>query len=194
MAKFQPSITARVAKLLDKEGEHTTMNRKLSALVLAVAACAFTLPAAAQTVAGAFSKGSTHFIVSGGTGYAFDETYFVLGLGANYYLMDGLSAGLQLESWSGSSPGMTKITPSLQYVFHKVPHVKPYLGAFYRRTYFDNLPDLDSAGGRAGAYFQAGRNMFIGAGVVYESYLDCNTTTYRKCDGTYGELSFTVAF
>jgi len=29
---------------------------------------------------------------------------------------------------------------------------------------------------------------------VYESYLDCNTSTYHKCDSTYGEASLTFAF
>ena len=55
-------------------------------------------------VAGAFSKGRTHFVVTAGTGYAFDETYLVLGLGANYYLIDGLNVGLH---WS-TGPARTR--------------------------------------------------------------------------------------
>jgi opacity protein-like surface antigen len=172
-----------------------TMKLRLAAAVVAaVAAIAFTPPAAAQQVAGIFGKGRTHFFITGGTGYAFDETYFVLGLGVSYYLVDGLNAGLAFESWSGSDPSMYKITPSLQYVFYEVQTVKPYIGAFYRRTNVDGLPDLDSVGGRAGAYFQAGRNAYIGFGVVYESYLDCSSSVYRNCDSTYPELSFTIAF
>jgi hypothetical protein len=88
---------------------------------------------------------------------------------------------------------MYKITPSVQYVFHQVP-LKPYVGAFYRRTSIDGLPDLDSAGARAGIYFQAGRNAYFGVGAVYESYLDCSTTVYRSCESTYGEATFTFAF
>ena len=95
----------------------------------AIALCTLSSPAAAQEVAGVFSKGRTHFIVSGGTGYAFDESYFVLGLGASYYLIDGLNVGLHIESWSGADPGMTKITPSVNYVFHQVRTVKPYVGS-----------------------------------------------------------------
>jgi len=167
------------------------MTRKL---VIALAVCALSFPAAAQQVAGVFGKGRTHLVVTAGTGYAFDESYFVLGLGATYYLLDGLGVGLLFESWSGSDPGMTKITPSVQYVFHRVQVVKPYVGAFYRRTDVDGLPDLDSVGARAGAYLQAGRNAFIGLGAVYESYLDCEKSVYRSCDSTYGELSFTLAF
>ncbi|HEY7742871.1 MAG TPA: hypothetical protein VIA19_07480 [Burkholderiales bacterium] len=165
-----------------------------STVVAAVAALAFTQPAAAQQVAGTFGKGRTHFFITGGSGYAFDESYFVLGLGVSYYLIDGLSAGLAYESWSGSDPGMYKITPSLTYVFYQVDRVKPYVGGFYRRTNVDGLPDIDSAGARGGVLLQAGRNVHFGFGVVYESYLDCSTAVYRKCDSTYPELSFTIAF
>ena len=170
--------------------------KKTLAAAVAAAACAFALPAMAQTVgvAGGFSKGKTHLVATAGTGYAFDESYLVLGVGASYYLLDGLNAGLAVEFWTGSDPKLTKITPSVQYVFYQVQTVKPYVGAFYRRTKIDGLDDLDSAGARAGVYIQAGRNMFIGLGGVYESYIDCNETTYRKCDSTYAEISFTFAF
>ena len=170
--------------------------KKTLAAAVAAAACALASPAMAQSVgvAGAFSKGKTHVVATAGTGYAFDESYLVLGVGASYYLIDGLNAGLAVEFWTGSDPSLTKITPSVQYVFYQVQTVKPYVGAFYRRTKIDGLDDLDSAGARAGVYIQAGRNAFIGLGGVYESYIDCNETTYRKCDSTYAEISLTFAF
>jgi len=171
------------------------MNKKLAAItVVAVAAFALTPPATAAEVAGAFSKGRTHFIITGGSGYAFDESYFVLGLGVSYYLIDGLNVGLFLESWSGSDPGMYKVTPSVQYVFYQIPWLNPYIGGFYRRAYVDGLPDISSVGGRAGVYFAAGRNAYIGVGAVYESYIDCKKTVYRSCNDTYPEVSFTIAF
>jgi len=169
------------------------MHIKLAVATLAAVAFA-SQPATAADVAGAFGQGRTHFIVSGGSGYAFNETYFVFGIGANYYLIDGLNVGLSLESWSGADPKMVKVTPSAQYVFYQIPKLKPYIGAFYRRTYVDGLPDINSAGGRAGVYLEAGRNAYIGAGAVYETYLDCNKVVYHSCSNTYGELSFTVAF
>jgi hypothetical protein len=171
------------------------MKRTLAAAA-ALASCAFAVPAAAQSVsvAGAFGKGQVHFLATAGTGYAFDESYVVLGVGGSYYIVDGLNLGLSYEYWSGSDPNMSKLTPSIQYVFYQMRTVKPYIGAFYRRTYIDRLDDLDSAGARAGAYIQAGRNAYIGAGVVYESYIDCNEGVYRECDSTYGEITFTVAF
>jgi hypothetical protein len=171
------------------------MNKKLAAItVAAIATFATTLPATAADVAGVFSKGRTHFVVTAGNGYAFDESYLVLGVGVSYYLIDGLNVGLSLESWSGSDPGMTKVTPSVQYVFHQNPRVNPYVGGFYRRAYIDGLPNINSVGARAGVYLPAGRNFYIGIGAVYESYVDCNATVYRSCNDTYPEVTFTIAF
>jgi opacity protein-like surface antigen len=167
------------------------MKKTLAAL--AAAACAFAAPAMAQNVgvAGGFSKGKTHLIGTIGTGYAFDESYLVLGLGASYYLFDGFNVGLFYESWTGSIED-DQITPSVRASIRST--VKPYVGAFYRRSSIDGLKDLDSVGGRAGAYLQVGRNAYLGLGAVYESYIDCNTSTYHKCDSTYGEVSLTFAF
>jgi hypothetical protein len=166
--------------------------RSLGAAALALAASAAT--AADGGVAGAFSRGRVHFAVTAGSGSAFDESYFVFGVGASYYVLDGLGVGIHYESWSGGDPDITKFTGSVQYVFHQMQTVKPYLGGFYRRTDVSGLPDLDSIGGRAGVYIGAGRNAYLGLGLVYESYLDCSETIYRSCDSTYGEVTFTIAF
>jgi hypothetical protein len=171
------------------------MKTKLAAItVAAIATFASTTPATAAEVAGAFSEGRTHFVVTAGSGYAFNESYFVLGAGVSYYLIDGLNVGLSLESWSGSDPGMYKVTPSVQYVFYQIPQLNPYVGGFYRRTYIDGLEDLNSVGARAGVYVTAGHNAYIGIGAVYESYIDCNKSVYRSCSDTYPEVSFTIAF
>jgi hypothetical protein len=175
-----------------------TAQKKLTTTIFAaIAALASILPATAADVtggaAGVFSKGRTHFVITAGNGYAFDESYLVLGLGVSYYVIDGLNIGLSLESWSGSDPGMFKVTPSVQYVFHQIP-LNPYVGGFYRRAYVDNLPDISSVGARAGVYLPAGRNAYIGIGAVYESYVDCDKSVYRSCSDTYPEVSFTVAF
>jgi len=172
------------------------MNSKLAATAIAatIVTCTFAPPAAAQTVAvgGAFSKGRVHFFAGGGPGQAFDESYFVLSLGASYYLIDGLALGLAYETWTGGDPSMYKITPSVTYVFQQAA-IKPYVGGFFRRSSIEDRPDLDSVGARAGVYFQAGRNAYIGVGGVYESYLDCNESSFRSCDSTYAEVTFTFA-
>jgi hypothetical protein len=167
---------------------------KIGAAILAVFAIASSTSATAADVAGAFGQGRFGFVVGGGTGYAFNQTYFVLGVGATYYIVNGLNVGLSVESWSGADPHITKVTPSVQYVFYQVPVVKPYIGAFFRRAYMSSLPDVDSVGGRAGLYVQVGRNAYIGGGVAYEAYINCNQTIYSSCTNTYPELSFTLAF
>ena len=166
--------------------------KKILATVALLGALASPAPALAQSMTSAFSQGRTHVAITGGRGYAFDESYLILGAGVSYYLLDGLSVGLAVESWSGD-PGITKVTPSVQYVFHQAP-LKPYVGAFYRRTDIERLPELDSVGARAGVYFQATPNFYVGVGGAYESYRDCSQGIYRECDSAYAEVSFTVAF
>ena len=169
----------------------TKTGTALVAVALSLGAVA---PVSAADVAGVFSRGRVHFAVFGGNGYAFNDTYLILGLGASYYLIDGLNIGINAESWSGGTPTITKITPSVQYVFYQIPRVSPYIGAFYRRSYIEGQSDLNSAGGRAGVYVATGSNAFVGIGGVYESYLDCNKAVYSSCSDSYPEISFTFAF
>ena len=101
----------------------TMMKQIVAASVLTVAA---SVAAAADVgVAGAFSKGRVHFGVTAGSGSAFDDDYIVLGIGASYYLLDGLGVGIHYEWWSGGDPDITKWTGSVQYVFHQMQPVKP---------------------------------------------------------------------
>jgi hypothetical protein len=63
-----------------------------------------------------FSAGSTRLAVIVGNGYAFDNSYLIIGVGAAYFVADGLDLGLDLESWTGANPGITKVSPRLDYV------------------------------------------------------------------------------
>jgi len=141
-----------------------------------------------------FGQGRASISVFGGSGSAFSQSYFVLGVGANYYVIQGLGLGLNFESWLGNTPGIYKLTPNVQYVFTLIPSVQPYVGVFYRRVFVDDLSDLNSVGTRAGAYLPVGPNTHFGLGGVYEKYLDCNQSSYHSCDDFYPEISFTVSF
>jgi hypothetical protein len=167
------------------------------ALSFALAACAALLtvapPAAAQN-AGAFSAGRKEVMITGGSGSAFNDTYLILGVGAAYYVLDGLNVGLSAQAWFGGDPGVYNVTPSIEYVFHQIPKVKPYVGAFYRRTFIDGRSDLNSTGLRAGVYVEAGRNNYLGLGVVHQSFSDCSANIYIKCDSDYVEATFKFAF
>jgi hypothetical protein len=144
--------------------------------------------------AGVFSRGNVHGSVVAGYGSAFNDDYAVFGLGVTYYVIDGLALGGQIETWRGGEPTLTKLTLSTQYVFYQVPNIKPYVGAFYRRSYISGLDDLNSYGARAGAYLQLGRNVYLGFGGVYEAYADCSESRFHSCSDTYPEVTLTFAF
>jgi len=141
-----------------------------------------------------FANGSMRLSVLVGNGYAFDESYLIVGVGFGYFVAKGLELGLDGESWSGANPGITKISPAVRYVLPTNSALRPYVGAFYRRTMIDNYDDLNSAGGRAGIYFVSGKGSYFGAGAVYENYLSCDTKVYRSCSDTYPEIIFAIAF
>ena len=122
-------------------------------------------PGSAEVGAGAsFGQGRTQLSVFGGSGSAFSQDYFILGVGANYYVLQGLGLGLNFESWFGETPSIYKLTPSVQYVFTQVPSVQRSVGGFYRRVFIEIFPDLDSVGLRGGAYLPVGPNMHLGLG------------------------------
>jgi hypothetical protein len=141
-----------------------------------------------------FGAGSSRLTVIVGNGSAFNDNYLIIGVGAAYFIADGLDLGLDFESWTGGNPGITKVSPRLDYVFNTGGSLRPYAGVFYRRTMIEGLNDLNSLGGRAGLYFMSGKGIYVGAGLVYESYLNCQTSTYSSCDDTYPEIIIAFSF
>jgi len=152
------------------------------------------LPVAAAEVGGIFEQGSTQFSVLGGTGSAFNNNYLVIGAGVSYYVVDRVGVGLSYENWSGSSPGIQKISPSAQYVFHRMDILQPYVGGFFRHSIISGQSGINSVGARGGVYFATGSRSVVGAGLAYESYLSCRTAVYSSCDEVYPEVSFIFKF
>ncbi|HEB81287.1 MAG TPA: hypothetical protein ENJ11_00325 [Gammaproteobacteria bacterium] len=145
-------------------------------------------------VSTAFSRGSTSVGVVAGSGSAFNDNYIILGLGVGYYVVKGLELGIDAQYWFSGDPAITKISPQVRYVFTQPKTLKPYLGAFYRRTFIssDIYDDYNSYGGRAGLYFSSSGGVYIGGGVVYEKYADCDL--FVDCSNTYPEILFQVSF
>jgi len=166
------------------------MNRLLLAMLLVLSA----FPGRVAGEGGMFGQGRTHFALMAGNGYAFDSNYFVVGVSASHYVLDGLGVGLSFENWSGGGPGIAKYAPFVQYVFYQASSVQPYVGGFYRHTAVGGLPGINSVGARAGIYIASGPNASVSAGFVHESYLDCQATIYRACRETYPEISITFGF
>ena len=142
----------------------------------------------------AFSKGSGRFTIYGGGATAYDHTYSVIGIGAGYFFTDGLEAGLDVETWFGASPGITQVSPQVRYILNTSSPFSPYAGVFYQRTIVESNPDTDTVGGRAGVFYTTGRNVYLGAGVVYEKHLSCDSSVYDSCAETYPEIAFMVTF
>ena len=166
-------------------------------LLLGLSNVAVAVSAGTGGVSTAFSKNSTSVGVVLGSGSAFNDNYVILGLGVGYYVVNGLELGIDLQHWVSGDPSITKVSPQIRYVFTQPKVVKPYIGAFYRRTYYGSyngidLDDQDSYGYRAGAYFTTDSRVYIGGGVVYEEYKDCISST--DCSSTYPEILFTVSF
>ncbi len=146
----------------------------------------------------AFSKNSTSVGVVLGSGSAFNDNYVILGVGVGYYVARGLELGIDVQHWFSGDPSITKVSPQIRYVFTQPKVIKPYVGAFYRRTYFGdfngrNIDDQDSFGYRAGAYFSGKNGVYIGGGIVYEEYKNCGPFD-GDCSMTYPEILFTVSF
>ena len=140
----------------------------------------------------AFSKGSMSLGILAGSGTAYRNDYLILGAGVGYYVLNGLELAITAEHWFGDDPSISKLSPSIKYVFTQVDPVKPYVGAFYRRTYIENRDDQDSFGYRAGAYFSGSRGVYIGGGIVYEEYTDCSA--FIDCSDTYPEIIISISF
>lgn len=154
---------------------------------------ALLLPCSSQAESFA-SSGTTNISVILANGQAFAQDYTIYGVGVGYYVTNGLELGLELEAWMNADPNIYKVTPSLRYVINMSNQVKPYVGAFYRRVYIQGYPNLDSWGGRAGAFFATGEHSYAGVGVVYTQLRDCDQLIYQTCSDTYPELTlgFTI--
>ncbi|MDA8139514.1 MAG: hypothetical protein M0036_12760 [Desulfobacteraceae bacterium] len=152
------------------------------------------LASGAETRADPFQAGSLQFSLVAGSGRAFYNDYLVLGVGAGYFLMDGLEIGLDSEAWLGNDPNIYKLSPQVKYVLPIDAPIRPYVGAFYRRTFIDGYDDQDSAGARGGVYFISSSNLYFGVGAVYEAYLDCDERLGISCNNVYPEISLSFSF
>jgi hypothetical protein len=146
-------------------------------------------PADPRRSAGPFSQGGIRLSFLFGAGSTVADDYLILGAGAGYFILDGLEVGLDYELWFLATPVMHRLSPETRYVFHMVPVVKPYIGAFYRHTFVSDFDDYDHVGGRAGAYIAPSpRGVYFGGGAVFEWLLDCESGLLVDCDDVYPEI------
>jgi hypothetical protein len=141
---------------------------------------------------GPFRKGKVRVGFYAGAGSSYNQTYIILGAGAGYYLMNGLEAGIDLEGWLFQDPEYWKVTPQVRYVVWKMNPLKPYIGAFWRKTFVGGgFDDYNSWGARGGVAYRNGGN-YLAVGVVYEKYSDFNGIGDDYA--IYPEFAFWISF
>ena len=170
------------------------MRNVRSIVTAALLATALSLTGGASLAKDPFEKGTVRGSVILGAGSSFDESYLILGLGAGYYVLDGLELGLNWQTWLGGDPRINQITPEITYVFRNKSNIDPYVGALYRKTFISGFDDLSAYGGRAGVFIPTGSRYFIGVGGVFLKYTGCSESVYRDCSDVYPEFMFSVPF
>jgi hypothetical protein len=138
-----------------------------------------------------FEQGKVRISLSGGMVSTYGDSYFVLGGGAGYFVLDGLELGLDGEYWFAGDPSVGKLSPRVQYFIYQLSPFVPYVGAFYKHWFVGgNYDDVDTIGGRLGAVFSIGGALYLGAGVVHEQIMSsCQT----DCTDTYPELLISIS-
>lgn len=145
----------------------------------------------AERSAGAFSRGSKRAGIYGGAGSTLGNTYMILGAGVAFFVLDGLEVGIDGEGWLFQDPTIWKVSPQVRYTLWQLGALRPYVGAFWRRTFVSSdYDDFDSWGGRAGLTYARG-NGYVGAGIVYERF---DSKIGDDQDTWYPEVSFSMYF
>jgi len=167
----------------------------IKAIMISVLLLIATILSSAHDIqADPFERGSLRVSILVGSGEAYGNDYTIIGLGAGYYVQDGLELGLDGEAWLGGDPDIYKLSPQATYILSLQSRLRPYIGAFYTHSFVENEDDLDSIGGRGGFYFVQDDRWFIGVGAAYESYLDCDEKKYDSCDDIYPEITVSFTF
>jgi hypothetical protein len=169
------------------------MRPKASLLVLFLALAA-ALAAQGQTLTAnksIFSQGQWRGGITGGWVSTSGDDYLLLGLGAGYNVVDGLTGGLDYEVWLIGSPTVHKLSPWVGYTFYQVQKVHPYVAGFWRQNWISGYDDYQDVGARLGVFMPRGRS-YLGVGMVYEYRLDSDGLYDR--DNWYPEVRFAVGF
>ncbi|MGB5964014.1 MAG: hypothetical protein WBG65_00605 [Sulfurimonadaceae bacterium] len=166
--------------------------KKILVTLTLLSSLAFANPFGAGNKSVGVTLGSGSVSYSSGTFFgSYTENYYILGVSADYFVLENLALGLGYRGWFGGSPTIHQGTVPVTYYIPTSSKFRPYLGAFYRYTYIndDRFDNYSSAGGRAGLaiLFQNG---YVGLGWVQEYYLDSDS----RSDTTSGYPEVVIGF
>ncbi|MDB4956810.1 MAG: hypothetical protein JWO36_4379 [Myxococcales bacterium] len=144
-----------------------------------------------------FDRGRVGLSLGGGSQSNGTSHYFVIGGGVGYFVLDGVELGLSALQQFGDGPNVTKVSPSIRYIAQplvgKWPLI-PYVGVFYNHWFITtDVPDVDSAGTRAGLLYISG-SLILGLGVVYEHIVStCTASPTTDCSSVYPDFTISLA-
>jgi len=141
-----------------------------------------------------FDKGRSSVGVVVGAGSYGRDTYTIVGVSYDYYIMDGLSVGAGYRGWFGGDPTLNQITLASSYYIPLSQKFRPYIGGFVRETFVSNDENYESYGARGGIAIVMSANSYMSFGYAYEEYGDCTESRIRDCSSSYPELVFSLAF
>jgi len=138
-----------------------------------------------------FSKNRASFGVSLGAGYSYGNTYTLVGLSGNYFVVDNLSIGVSYRGWFGATPMQNELALSTNYFIPVSQKFRPYLGAFVRETFVEGYDNYESYGARGGVAM-INKNSYVSIGYAYEQFSSCRFN--NECSSSYPELVFGLSF
>ena len=144
-----------------------------------------------------FDKGRSSVGVVVGAGSYGRDTYTIVGVSYDYYIMDGLSVGAGYRGWFGGDPTLNQLTIASSYYIPLSKKFRPYVGAFVRETFVNHDSAIigdrnyESYGARAGLAVIMSPNSYVSFGYAYEESGEC---IFSDCSSSYPELVFSLAF
>lgn len=141
-----------------------------------------------------FEKGRTSVGIVAGAGSSNGDNYTIIGVGADYFVMNGLSVGVGYQGWFGGDPTINQLTLRSSYYIPLSQKFHPYIGGFVRETFRSGDDDYVSYGVRGGVAVTMSPNSYVSFGYAYEEYGGCTETRFRECSSSYPELVFSLAF
>ncbi|QOP42019.1 hypothetical protein [Sulfurimonas marina] len=141
-----------------------------------------------------FTKGKTNLNFLVGSGDTYNRSYGIVGVGAEYCVVDNLAVGVNYRAWLGAEPTFNELSLRTDYYISLDRKLRPYLGAFVKETFINSsvYDDFTSYGFRGGLSVITSKNTYISFGYTVEYYDTCEPS--EQCYRKYPELTVGLSF